>query len=156
MPAAVRARRVLAIMVLTPRSQHQPSCTAPCSETRSASAVGSGDSPADEHTRDPDPTMSFAVQRLRSSDTGPLKELLKAFADAFGQEDEYQGAVPEDGYLERLLSKDDAIVLVARKEARVVGGLVAYVLEKFERKRSEIYIYDLAVAAEHRRQGIAT
>ena len=28
--------------------------------------------------------------------------------------------------------------------------------EKFEQERSEIYIYDLAVAAGHRREGIAT
>ena len=38
----------------------------------------------------------------------------------------------------------------------VVGGLAAYVLDKFERRRREIYIYDLAVAAEHRRRGVAT
>jgi aminoglycoside 3-N-acetyltransferase I len=30
------------------------------------------------------------------------------------------------------------------------------VLEKFEQARSEIYIYDLAVALPYRRQGIAT
>ncbi|MGH8168420.1 MAG: GNAT family N-acetyltransferase, partial [Woeseiaceae bacterium] len=34
--------------------------------------------------------------------------------------------------------------------------LAAYELIKFEQERSEIYIYDLAVAAAHRRQGIAT
>ena len=38
----------------------------------------------------------------------------------------------------------------------MVGGLVAYVLRKYERERSEAYIYDLAVDAAHRRQGIAT
>ena len=37
-----------------------------------------------------------------------------------------------------------------------VGGLAAYVLDKFERDRREIYIYDLAVARPHRRRGIAT
>jgi len=30
------------------------------------------------------------------------------------------------------------------------------VLDKLEQRRSEIYIYDLAVAEAHRRQGIAT
>jgi aminoglycoside 3-N-acetyltransferase I len=34
--------------------------------------------------------------------------------------------------------------------------LTAYVLDKFERDRREIYIYDLAVAAAHRRRGLAT
>jgi len=38
----------------------------------------------------------------------------------------------------------------------VVAGLAAYELRKFEQERSEIYIYDLAVAAAHRRKGIAT
>jgi aminoglycoside 3-N-acetyltransferase I len=38
----------------------------------------------------------------------------------------------------------------------VVGGIAAYELKKFEQERSEIYIYDLAVAAAHRRRGIAT
>ena len=38
----------------------------------------------------------------------------------------------------------------------MVGGLVAYVLPKLEQRRSEIYIYDLAVAGDRRREGIAT
>ena len=37
-----------------------------------------------------------------------------------------------------------------------MGGLAAYVLHKFEQERSEIYIYDLAVDEDHRREGIAT
>jgi aminoglycoside 3-N-acetyltransferase I len=37
-----------------------------------------------------------------------------------------------------------------------VAGLVAYELRKFEQERAEIYIYDLAVAAAHRREGVAT
>jgi aminoglycoside 3-N-acetyltransferase I len=41
-------------------------------------------------------------------------------------------------------------------EGAVVGGLAAYELRKFEQERSEIYIYDLAVADTHRRRGIAT
>ncbi len=47
-------------------------------------------------------------------------------------------------------------MLVARVGAEIVGGLVAYELEKFEQERSEIYIYDLAVAPAWRRQGVAT
>ena len=37
-----------------------------------------------------------------------------------------------------------------------VQQLAAYELKKFEQERSEIYIYDLAVAAGHRRRGVAT
>ena len=38
----------------------------------------------------------------------------------------------------------------------VVGGIAAYELRKFEQERSEIYIYDLAVASARRREGVAT
>ena len=48
------------------------------------------------------------------------------------------------------------IALVAELGNDVVGGLVAYELPKLERRRSEVYLYDLAVAASHRRRGIAT
>ena len=37
----------------------------------------------------------------------------------------------------------------------MIGGLTAYILDKFEQERREIYIYDLAVLKEHRRRGIA-
>jgi aminoglycoside 3-N-acetyltransferase I len=48
------------------------------------------------------------------------------------------------------------IALAALKHSMVVGGLVAYQFQKFEQERSEIYIYDLAVAEAPRRRGIAT
>ena len=65
-------------------------------------------------------------------------------------------APPSDAYLEGLLAKDSVIAIVALEGQEVVGGLVAYELEKFEQQRSEIYIYDLAVLESRRRQGIAT
>ena len=68
----------------------------------------------------------------------------------------YQGAVPGDDYLHSLLGKPHFIALAAIDADRVVGGLAAYVLEKFEQDRREVYIYDLAVSEAHRRKGIAT
>ena len=70
--------------------------------------------------------------------------------------DAYQSAVPREEYLRSLLTKPHFIALVAVVCDRVVGGLAAYVLEKFEQERREIYIYDLAVQEQHRRKGIAT
>ncbi|MGM0677896.1 MAG: GNAT family N-acetyltransferase [Pseudomonadota bacterium] len=63
---------------------------------------------------------------------------------------------PSPDYLERLLTRREFIALVAEIDGEVVGGLAAYVLDKFERPRSEVYVYDLAVAAACRRLGIAT
>src|SRR5262245_30144041 len=78
------------------------------------------------------------------------------FGQAFGEPATYTGARPSAAYLRRLLAGDSFIALAAVQDGEVVGGLAAYELRKFEQERSEIYIYDLAVGASHRRQGIAT
>ncbi len=101
-------------------------------------------------------TMNYSYQQLSPGDTSEVKELLKVFADAFEDQETYQRAVPSDSYLQALLAKPHIIVLVAWRDHKVVGGLIAYELDKFEQDRREIYIYDLAVSLEHRRHGIAT
>ncbi len=85
-----------------------------------------------------------------------MRSLLRVFGEAFNEVDTYCTAQPDTDYLRKLLGKDHFIVLVALQHEKVVGGLAAYELQKFEQQRSEIYIYDLAVSINHRRQGIAT
>ena len=98
----------------------------------------------------------YSFRQLAPGDLGLFRELLAVFGRAFEDEETYLGAPPGDGYLEGLLRSDSFIALAALRAGAVVGGLAAYELKKFERERSEIYIYDLAVAAEHRRRGVAT
>ncbi len=100
--------------------------------------------------------MSYAYKHVSPADLPLLKAMLAMFGEAFGEPDTYQGAVPDDAYLKRLLDKPSFIALAALHAGEVVGGIAAYELEKFERARSEIYIYDLAVRADHRRKGVAT
>ena len=100
--------------------------------------------------------MSHEIRQLSPTDLGAMKGLLKMLGDAFGEPDTYQGNVPSDAYLQRLLGRPHFIALAAMTGDDVVGGLAAYELEKFEQARSEIYIYDLAVHADHRRRGIAS
>lgn len=85
-----------------------------------------------------------------------MEAMLTTFGEAFQEIPTYCGARPSAEYLRRLLGSDYFIALAALEGGEVVGGLAAYELRKFEQARSEIYIYDLAVAAAHRRQGIAT
>ena len=96
------------------------------------------------------------IHQLSAKDLALMEELLTVFGEAFDEVDTYSSSRPSDVYLKRLLSSDYFIALAALKNGAVVGGLAAYELQKFEQERSEIYIYDLAVAAEHRREGIAT
>ena len=100
--------------------------------------------------------MATAIKQLTAADLPLCRALNAMFGVAFGEPDTYGGRPPSDAYLARPAGKAPRLVLVALDGASVVGGLVAYELEKLEQARSEIYIYDLAVAETHRRQGIAT
>lgn len=99
--------------------------------------------------------MSIMIQRLSGNDVHRMRQLNALFATVFEDTESYAAVPPSDDYLTDLLAKDSFFAMVAVEGDEVVGGLAAYELEKFEQARSEIYIYDLAVAATHRRQGIA-
>ncbi len=106
--------------------------------------------------RDPKMTTPTGIS-YEHADVPKLKELLAVFADAFEEDREsYENKLPSDAYLDKLIGREDFIPLVAVADGKVVGGLAAYVLHKFEQERSEIYIYDLAVDEAYRRRGIAT
>ena len=98
----------------------------------------------------------FEVRVLGSDDVAPLRAMLAVFAGAFGELETYTARQPDDDYLERLLARDTFVAIAAFARGAVVGGLAGYLLPKFEQARSELYIYDLAVAAGERRRSIAT
>lgn len=96
------------------------------------------------------------VRLLGAGDFALMRDMLAMFSRAFEDTPTYTGHQPDDGYLRELLDSSTFIAVAAINEGRVVGGLAAYVLNKFEQARSEIYIYDLAVDEAFRRRGIAT
>ncbi len=104
--------------------------------------------------------MSFpanvSIHQLTRDDQALMNALLATFGEAFDEVETYTGKQPKAGYLQKLLGSDYFIALAALKNGEVVGGIAAYELKKFEQERSEIYIYDLAVSAAHRREGIAS
>jgi hypothetical protein len=94
------------------------------------------------------PASSHAV-RSQSPRSGRSRNDAKPaalFGKAFAEPDTYTAKPPTDEYLGRLLASPTFIAIAALDESDVVGALAAYVLPKFEQERSEIYIYDLAVA----------
>jgi aminoglycoside 3-N-acetyltransferase I len=100
--------------------------------------------------------VDLTIQQLMPEDVALMEALLMTFGEAFDAMETYSGNRPSADYLRQLLKHDYFIAIAALKDGAVVGGLTAYELKKFEQERSEIYIYDLAVAAAHRREGIAT
>jgi aminoglycoside 3-N-acetyltransferase I len=100
--------------------------------------------------------MDSTIQRIMPEDIALMEGLLATFGEAFDEVETYNGNRPSADYLRQLLKSGYFIAIAALKAGKVVGGLTAYELKKFEQERSEIYIYDLAVKAAHRREGIAT
>lgn len=98
----------------------------------------------------------FEIQVLTPENVPLMRAMNAMFAAAFGEMETYLGDRPADEYLKGLLAKDHVIAIAAITGDAVAGGLVAYQLDKFERQRREIYIYDLAVDEKYRRRGIAT
>lgn len=98
----------------------------------------------------------YVLKQLTRDDLNLMDELLGTFGEVFDEPATYSGNRPRPGYIRRLLGGDCFIALAAMKDGAVVGGIAAYELKKFEQERSEIYLYDLAVAAGHRRRGVAT
>jgi aminoglycoside 3-N-acetyltransferase I len=96
------------------------------------------------------------VRRLRAGDLAAMREANALFGEVFEDPESFASRPPDDAYLRQLLSRDEFIALAAWRGDTMVGALVAYELAKFEQQRSEIYIYDLAVREEWRRQGVAT
>ncbi|WP_447766054.1 AAC(3)-I family aminoglycoside N-acetyltransferase [Sphingopyxis panaciterrae] len=101
-------------------------------------------------------TSDIEIRRLTAADIPAMRALNALYAREFGDPASYPADAPDEEWLRRRLGHDGIFVLVAEIDGRVVGGLTAYDLPKLEQARSEIYIYDLAVAAAWRRCGIAS
>jgi aminoglycoside 3-N-acetyltransferase I len=105
------------------------------------------------------PTTGRAMTTLRTLDAHDeplMRGMLAMFSAAFEDPQHYADNPPSGDYLRGLLASPTFIAIVALDGPEVVGGIAAYELPKFEQARSEIYLYDLAVAQSHRRRGIAT
>lgn len=106
------------------------------------------------HVRNP--ARPYAVRLLAPADVDVMRSALALFGEVFDERDTYNAAQPTSEYLTQLLARDTFIAIVALHGDAVIGAMTAYVLPKFEQARTEIYIYDLAVAEAHRRKGVAT
>ena len=101
-------------------------------------------------------TEDYYIAHLKPGHEQLCIKMNALFAAVFEDAENYRRNLPQVGYFTTLLRKECCIALVALKQDELIAALVGYELPKFEQQRSEIYIYDLAVAESHRRKGIAT
>lgn len=97
----------------------------------------------------------ISIARLGQPDADRLDKLNRFFGRVFPDPDVFDCEGASDAQRQSWLANDGNVALVAEVDGAIVGGIVAYRFDKIE-GRSEYYLYDLAVAEEHRRKGIAT
>ena len=90
------------------------------------------------------------IVKLTPADRETAKSTFAMMAEIFGEDSSPLG----DGYLEKLLAKDQFWAFAALIGDEVVGGATAHVLPMTRAEVQELFIYDIAVAKSHQRKGI--
>jgi aminoglycoside 3-N-acetyltransferase I len=90
------------------------------------------------------------IRRLQVADVALARELFLVMGRAF----EEPRAALSDAYLQQLLQAPSFWALAAVRGEQVLGGLTAHTLPMTRNERSELFIYDIAVAHDARRRGI--
>jgi len=98
----------------------------------------------------------FSIREITPADISTFRAMLDLFGREFEEVETYSDNQPDNDYIRELLASDTFFALVAEEDGEMLGAIAAYQLKKFEQKRSEFYIYDLAVAEAYRRRGVAT
>jgi aminoglycoside 3-N-acetyltransferase I len=95
--------------------------------------------------------MDIRIEKLSPNDIDKFTELIRVFERVFEMRN---FTIPDDKYLQQLLTREDFIVFVAVSNDNVVSGLTSYILQQYYSVSPLVYIYDLAVKTELQRHGV--
>lgn len=87
--------------------------------------------------------MATEVRRLQSGDEAILRTISRRFKRRDVDEDTAAA----------LLARSDVVVLAALEDDTAIGFALAYLLPRIDRDQGMLFVYELDVAEEHRRQG---
>jgi len=90
--------------------------------------------------------MNMQIRRLGRDEVGLAEEVTR----------EFKGTSRAAGSLEEFLGNPANYLLVAEAQGEVGGFLMAYRLDRADREASQMFVYELGVAARWRGQGLAT
>jgi aminoglycoside 3-N-acetyltransferase I len=93
---------------------------------------------------------SYRTARLVTGDDPAARKLFSTMAEVFEEKHE----ALSDTYVAQLLARSDLWVLAATCNDEIVGGLTAHTLPMTRSESREIFIYDIAVHADHQRRGV--
>ena len=86
----------------------------------------------------------MVVQRLETGDEATACQAVATFKNAY----------PTINYMTQFLSDKDTYFYVAEVEGELAGFLLAYKLERCDGEKAMMFLYEIEVSSQHRRQGI--
>jgi aminoglycoside 3-N-acetyltransferase I len=89
--------------------------------------------------------MAYPVRALRSEDAAVAQRLVERFHSARVSAE----------YLATLLVDPSNLLLAAEQDGSAIGFLFGHFIKRLRLATSQLFIYELEVAAEHRRKGVA-
>ena len=92
----------------------------------------------------------ISIRRLGAQDRRLARSTFALMVEVFGE----PPAALSDQYLDVLLARPEFWTFAALQNNTVVGGLTAHTLMMTAFEGTEVFVYDIAVAADHQRQGI--
>lgn len=95
--------------------------------------------------------MDIEIRRLSKQDIDDFSALISVFSTVFELEN---FSFPTREHLQRMITNPNFIVLVAKTESKVVGGLTSHILDSYESEKPSTYVSDLAVSTQLQGKGI--
>jgi aminoglycoside 3-N-acetyltransferase I len=96
--------------------------------------------------------MHFTIKKLGAGGINLAKELFYFFQI---DDDVANPVIPSDEYINILLLKDDFHIVVALQNETLIGGLTGYELEMYKEEINEMFLYEIAVMPDYRKNGVA-
>jgi aminoglycoside 3-N-acetyltransferase I len=94
--------------------------------------------------------VSFRTQRFKAIDVAQAKRLFALMTSVFGEERADLG----DAHVQRVLSAEGFWAIAAFSGDDIIGGITAHTLPMTRSESFEIFVYDIAVHADHQRRGV--
>ena len=91
------------------------------------------------------------IKKLLSKDVNDFLKLIQVFENVFEWENL---KFPTQTHLQKLLNNSNFFVFVAKNGDKLIGGLTAHVLDRYDNPKPSVYVYDLAVLPNYQRKGI--
>lgn len=95
--------------------------------------------------------MNYTISKLNNNQVDDFVALISIYKEVF---DMPNLSVPDISHLQNLIENPNFIVLVAKMDKQIIGGLTVHLLPSYLTTKLTAYIYDVGVSQSYQRMGV--